>query len=102
MPVIRQAAWAKSPEEAAWALMQRIMGLVGEHKVIFRSETTKELRAFAGDSGGTKLPERHAPWTATGVIADGKAPPHNLSRETIEEAIETEGFQLWRLSKKNS
>ena len=23
--------WAKSPEEAAWALMQRIMGLVGEH-----------------------------------------------------------------------
>ena len=22
--------WAKSPEEAAWALMQRIMGLVGE------------------------------------------------------------------------
>src|SRR6516162_7802110 len=25
--------WAKSPEEAAWALMQRIMGLVGEHKV---------------------------------------------------------------------
>ena len=67
---------------------------------IFKSETTKELRAFAGDSGGTKLPERHAPWTATGVIADGKAPPHNLSRETIEEAIETEGFQLWRLSKR--
>jgi hypothetical protein len=25
--------WAKSPEEAAWALMQRIMGLVCEHKV---------------------------------------------------------------------
>jgi hypothetical protein len=22
--------WAKSPEEAAWALMQRIMGLVGD------------------------------------------------------------------------
>jgi hypothetical protein len=67
---------------------------------IFKSETTKELRAFAGDAGGTKLPDRHAPWTATGVIADGKAPPHKLSRETIEEAIETEGFQLWRLNKK--
>jgi hypothetical protein len=54
---------------------------------IFKSETTKELRAFAGDSGGTKLPDRHAPWTATGVTADGKAPPHNLSRETIEENL---------------
>lgn len=67
---------------------------------IFKSETTRELRAFAGDLIGTKLPANHAPWTVTGVIADNKAPPHNLSRETIEEAIETEGFQLWRLSKK--
>ena len=67
---------------------------------IFKSETTKELRAFAADLTGSKLPPSHAPWTATGVVADDKAPPHNLSRETIEEAIETEGFQLWRLSKK--
>ena len=66
---------------------------------IFKSERTKELRAFAGDAIGTKLPENHAPWTVTGVIADNKAPPHNLSRETIEDAIETEGFQLWRLAK---
>ena len=68
---------------------------------IFKSETerTKELRAFAGDAIGTKLPENHAPWTMTGVITDKKAPPHNLSRETIEEAIETGGFQLWRLNK---
>ena len=61
---------------------------------IFKSERTKELRAFAGDAIGTKLPENHAPWTVTG------APPHNLSRETIEEAIETGGFQLWRLNKR--
>jgi len=67
---------------------------------VFKSETTKELRAFAGDATGTKLPENHAPWTVTGVIAADKAPPHNLSRKTIEGAIETEGFQLWRLSKK--
>ncbi len=67
---------------------------------IFKSETTKDLRAFAGDPTGTRLPENHAPWTATGVVAPDKAPPHNLSRETIEEAIETEGFQLWRLRKK--
>ena len=69
---------------------------------IFKSERTKDLRAFAGDAIGTKLPENHAPWTMTGVIAAHKAPPHNLSRETIEEAIETEGFQLWRLNKKVS
>jgi hypothetical protein len=63
---------------------------------IFKSETTRDLRAFAGDQGGTKLPERHAPWTVTGVVADEAVPPHNLSRETIEEAIGSEGFQLWR------
>ena len=30
---------------------------------IFKSERTKDLRAFAGDAIGTKLPENHAPWT---------------------------------------
>lgn len=64
---------------------------------VFKSESTKDLRAFAGDVAGTKLPESHAPWTVTGVVAAEAAPPHNLSRETIEEAIESEGFQLWRL-----
>jgi hypothetical protein len=64
---------------------------------IFKSETTKHLRAFAGDPGGTKLPDNHAPWTATGIVAAEATPPHNLSREAIEEAIETEGFALWRL-----
>jgi hypothetical protein len=64
---------------------------------IFKSETTKHLRAFAGDAGGTRLPDNHAPWTVTGVVAAEAAPPHNLSREAIEEAIETEGFQLWRV-----
>lgn len=64
---------------------------------IFKSEATKDLRAFAGDVSGTKLPEKHAPWTATGVVPAEARPPHNLSRETIEEAIESEGFQLWRL-----
>jgi hypothetical protein len=27
------------------------------------------------------------------------SPPHNFSRDAIEEAIDVEGFQLWRLSK---
>jgi len=64
---------------------------------IFKSEATKDLRAFAGDVAGAKLPENHAPWTVTGVVAAETAPPHNLSRQTIEQAIGAEGFQLWRL-----
>jgi hypothetical protein len=64
---------------------------------VFKSETTKNLRAFAADVGGEKLPGNHAPWTVTGVIGNDAAPPHNLSREKIEGAIEADGFQLWRL-----
>ena len=59
---------------------------------IFKSETTKELRAFAGEPNGSKLPAQHGPWTVTGVVGVNKTPPHNLSRE----AIEGKGFQLWR------
>ena len=64
---------------------------------IFKSETRKELRAFAGDPMGSKLPQNHGPWSVTGVVGPDKAPPHNLSRKVIEEAIDVEGFQLWRL-----
>jgi hypothetical protein len=67
---------------------------------IFKSETSRELRAFAADEGGTRLPENHAPWTITGVVPAEAPPPHNLSRDTIEQAIESEGFQLWRLNRK--
>jgi len=67
---------------------------------IFKSETRKELRAFAGDPTGSKLPQNHGPWTVTGVVGPDKAPPHNFSRNEIEEAIYVEGFQLWRLGKK--
>lgn len=64
---------------------------------IFKSETTRDLRAFAGDVAGSKLPDNHGPWTAIGVVSAEADPPHNLSRVTIEEALEAEGFQLWRL-----
>jgi hypothetical protein len=66
---------------------------------IFKSEARNELHAFAGDPSGSKLPQQHGPWTATGVIRADKAPPHNFSRGAIEQAIESEGFQLWRLKK---
>jgi hypothetical protein len=66
---------------------------------IFKSETRKDLHAFAADLMGSKLPERHGPWTVTGAIGPDNAPPHNFSRNAIEEAIDVEGFQLWRLGK---
>jgi hypothetical protein len=57
---------------------------------IFKSETRKELRAFAGDPMGSKLPQNHGPWTVTGVVGPDKTPPHNFSRNEIEEAIDVE------------
>jgi len=69
---------------------------------IFKSETRKGLQAFAGDLAGSRLPQQHGPWTATGAIGPEKAPPHNFSRDAIEGAIEAEGFQLWRLAKKTA
>jgi hypothetical protein len=67
---------------------------------IFKSESRPDLRAFAGDVVGSMLPENHGPWTATGIIGANSPPPHNISRLTIEEAIGTKGFQLWRFAKK--
>ena len=35
---------------------------------IFKSETRRGLRAFAGDPAGSKLPNQHGPWTPIGVV----------------------------------
>jgi len=64
---------------------------------VFKSDATGELRAFTGDLAGSRLPERFRPWHAVGAVAPGAAPPHGLSRDGIEKAIEAQGFQLWRL-----
>ncbi len=69
------------------------------HIFMFKSQGNSELRAFAGDSSGSKLPPQHGPWLATGVIRPDRAPPHNLSRRAIEKAINGQGFQLWRVKK---
>ena len=69
---------------------------------IFKSETRKDLCAFAGDPAGSKLPQNHGPWTATGVVRPDMAPPHKMSREAIEKAINGEGFQLWRMKKEEA
>jgi hypothetical protein len=67
---------------------------------VFKSETTERLRAFASDPDVHKLPHQHSPWTATGAIASGRAPPHKFSREAIEKGIDANGFQLWHLRDK--
>ena len=69
------------------------------HIFMFKSEAKDDLRAFAGDSSGSKLPAQHGPWKATGVIRPDRAPPHNLPRRAIEKAIRGQGFQLWRVKK---
>lgn len=68
---------------------------------IFKSEVNPDLCAFTGDLAGLELPGQFKPWRATGAIAPDGAPPYELSREVIEVAIRTRGFQLWRMSKKD-
>jgi hypothetical protein len=67
---------------------------------IFESDTNAGLRAFAGDVAGRKLPDQFSPWRQIGAVASGNVPPYNLSRDTIETAINAHGFQLWRLKSK--
>jgi hypothetical protein len=67
---------------------------------IFKSEARPDLLAFGGELDGGRLPKQFRPWHAIGAIAPDRNPPHELSREVIEQAIRTQGFQLWRMSKK--
>lgn len=67
---------------------------------IFKSEANRDLCAFAGDADTRRLPTKFGPWHAVGVIRPEKAPPYNFSRDAIEQAITSQGFQLFRLKKK--
>jgi hypothetical protein len=69
---------------------------------IFKSETRPDLRAFGDDLAGSRLPKQFSPWHAIGAVAPDRDPPHELSREVIETAIKSQGFQLWRMSKKET
>jgi hypothetical protein len=64
---------------------------------IFKSQPRTDLRAFAGDPGGQKLPSKFAPWHAIGVIRADKAPPFNVSRDAIEKGIAENGYQLFKM-----
>jgi len=63
---------------------------------MFASRIKPDLRAFAGEVSGEGLPEKYAPWDAKGVVGPEGAPPHGFSRATIEQAINSQGYQLWR------
>jgi hypothetical protein len=63
---------------------------------MFMSEGSSNLRAFAGDPDGSKLPDNHGPWRAVGSLRSDQHPPHQFSRAKIEQAIKFVGFQLWR------
>ena len=82
-----------SHNQRSWPHIEEDQGM---RIYIFKSETRIGLRAFAGDPMGSKLPQDHGPWTATGVVAVDRAPPHNFPRNAIEQAIDNAGFQLWR------
>ena len=64
---------------------------------IFKSEASRDLRAFSADQGGQNLPAQFRPWHAVGVVKPGTKPPNNLSRDVIEKSIASAGFQLWKL-----
>ncbi len=68
---------------------------------IFKSEARPGLHAFGAELDGSGLPKQFRPWRAIGAVAPDHDPPHELSREVIEQAIRTRGFQLWRMSKKD-
>lgn len=64
---------------------------------IFKSEASRDLRAFCDDRGGQRLPAQFRPWYAVGVVREDASPPNNLSRDVIEASIASEGYQLWKL-----
>lgn len=66
---------------------------------IFKSESGA-LHAFSGDSDSQALPARHGPWHAIGVVRPDADPPYNFKRDVVEKAIAAQGFQLFRLKKK--
>jgi hypothetical protein len=69
---------------------------------MFKSEGKAKLRALTNDPGGQQLPTQHGPWHAVGVVREDKEPPHNLTRELVEQTIGSQGFLLYRIKPKSA
>ena len=48
-------------------------------------------------SGLYRMAAEGAPWHAIGVVPPGSDLPHKLDRGVIEKALNSAGYQLWRL-----
>ena len=68
----------------------------------FTSGTRTGLFAFAGDRAGALLPEKHGPWIFDGNVQPHEAIPHKLDRQTVENAIDDHGYQLWRMKRRQN
>ncbi len=73
---------------------------VAKNLYMYRTEKSKGLFCFSRDPKGGGLPDGFAPWEVFGVIRPDQKPPHGLKRLAIETGIDTNGFQLWRDSRK--
>jgi hypothetical protein len=51
---------------------------------------------------GSQLLKQLSPWHVIGAITPDRNPPYELSRDVIETAIKTQGFQFWRMSRKEA
>ena len=59
-----------------------------------RTDLDVRMKEIAGQAGGLSQRLKTDP---VGVIRDDKDPPHKFNRDAIEKAIESEGFQLFRM-----
>jgi hypothetical protein len=69
----------------------------GRPLFLFRSSQTSGLNAFTASDDPGVLPQAHQPWVSVGNVPAGQALPHGLSRRAAEQAIEGQGFALWRM-----
>jgi len=72
----------------------------GRPLYLFRSTVKVGLNAFAAADDPSLLPDAHGPWVLAGNIPPGQALPHGLSRRAADEAIQGQGFALWRMKPK--
>ena len=73
---------------------------ISKNLYMYRTEKSKGLFCFSRDPKGSGLPDGFAPWEVFGVVRPDQQPPHGLKRQAIETGIDTNGFQLWRDSRK--
>jgi hypothetical protein len=62
---------------------------------VFQSGRSTELRGFAEDAAGTKLPLEYGPWTLVQQITPDQGWDLGISRAVVATAVLENGFYLW-------